>query len=153
MIGQDGQRYGPVDLTTLNNWVTEQRVTDRTWLEEAETGRRLLSTEVPGLVLVQSAPEPPSAPFQSPYGEPQQGSPYPRGYPYGQDNGQGDLTKSFVFSALGFLCCPVVFSVLGIIFANKAKEKGHPQSQTAFVLAIVSLVVGALVGVGFGIGR
>lgn len=187
VIHPSGQKYGPADLTTLNTWIQEGRVTVNTELEDEATGARLSAASLPGLVfgggpvIVQPQPQPqpgptfqtgptPSAtqgpttptygapqpgpsPFQNPpsYGQVPMNSPYQR-MPVGVDS-QGDFTKSIIFSALGVVCCPIVFSVLGIYFGNQAKVKGHPNGQLAFTLGIVSLVVGLMFGAFMGIAN
>ena len=102
-------------------------------------------------------PQQPQQPYQQPggYQQPQQGGyqqpqgPYtqPPGsnYPrpgFAGDDGSSDLTKAWIFGAIGFICCPIIFSVLGIYFAAQAKNKGNPTGQTAMIFCIVSLVAG-----------
>jgi hypothetical protein len=49
VLAQDGNRYGPVDVEGLRAWAGDGRLIPATQLEEAETGRRLAASEVPGL--------------------------------------------------------------------------------------------------------
>lgn len=81
VIGADGQKYGPVDLETLNSWAAEGRVNGATQIESAENGARGLASQVPGIILPQAAAPvytppastPPSAqPMQSAYVRPNQ---------------------------------------------------------------------------------
>lgn len=70
VIAPDGQKYGPAELTLLNQWVVEGRISSETLLEDATTGARMLATQLPGLALptapsippVQAAPPQPSPP-------------------------------------------------------------------------------------------
>lgn len=62
VIGATGDKYGPADLTILNQWAAEGRISATTELEEVETGNRLQATEVAGLVLPLMASEPVHAP-------------------------------------------------------------------------------------------
>lgn len=49
VVGTDGNKYGPTDITTLQQWVAEGRVTQSTLLEEVETGRQGYASTVPSL--------------------------------------------------------------------------------------------------------
>jgi len=62
VLGATGDKYGPADLTVLNQWAAEGRITAATELEEVETGNRLRATEVAGLMLPLTAPEPTPTP-------------------------------------------------------------------------------------------
>lgn len=175
VIGPDGRKYGPASVDTLNVWAREGRLLPNSELEDTVSGARLSASSVPGLVF--GAPQPGPTP-QQPYGQPTEnpyaqqqaqnpygpqqgnwsappgGSPYPRqGAPMYAADAQGDITKAFVFGAIGLICCPIVFSVLGIVFALKAKEKGHPTAQAALIFCIVTLVLGAVVGAIIGLGN
>ncbi|MER3495844.1 MAG: hypothetical protein C4320_02935 [Armatimonadota bacterium] len=57
------------------------------------------------------------------------------------------MTKAWIFGALGLVCCPILFSTLGIVFANNAKKKGHPQAQNALIFSIITLILGVTIGV------
>jgi hypothetical protein len=184
VIAPDGQKYGPADIATLNQWAAEGRLTPTTELEDASTMTRLSAASVPGIMFpggpaaappgaapgyqAPAAPQPgyqqpqqPQQPYQQPqqpYQQPQQpyqqpgpysqapGSNYPRQM-VGGDDGSSDLTKAWVFGGIGFLCCPIIFSTLGIYFASQAKNKGHASGQNAMIFCIISLVV----GIGFSI--
>ncbi|RYG28340.1 hypothetical protein EON81_28690 [bacterium] len=167
VIAQDGQRYGPVDLATLNQWTLDNRVVPTTTLE-GQDGQRLQASAVPGIVFpAGGAPTGPAGPAgSSPYGAPTGApggygapgvgasgyAPYPHagGMAFG-DNGQSDVTKAWIFGALGFFCCPVIFSTMGIIYGNNAAKKGHPQGKTAMIFSIVTLILGIIVGVSLNI--
>ncbi|MBX3111955.1 MAG: hypothetical protein KF857_08095 [Fimbriimonadaceae bacterium] len=137
----DGNRYGPADVSTLNQWLSEGRINANSMLED-EAGQSFAASQVQGLNLGYT-PSPIQQPsYQAPT------TPYPR-----QDNvmvgdgGKGDYTKSLVFSIVGVICCPIILSSLGIYYGNKAKQAGHPNGQLAVVLGVVSLIV----GIGLGI--
>ncbi len=49
VVGPDGNKYGPADVPTLQQWVGEGRVTANTLLEEEGTGRQGYASTVPGL--------------------------------------------------------------------------------------------------------
>jgi hypothetical protein len=82
VIGPDGNRYGPADVPTLKLWVSENRLTPQTMLEDVSTAQRMPASAVDGLFpplqfQQQMGPAPGSIPYQeNPYGQ-QPGSSYP----------------------------------------------------------------------------
>lgn len=130
VIADDGQKYGPADIPTLNQWAQDRRVLPTSMLEDAATGARVLASQVPGI----NFPPPAS-------GQPQGFQQYPRAN-FVTDNGAEEIKKAWIFGAIGLLCCPIVFSVLGIVNAVNAQKKGHPQATTALIFCICSLVIG-----------
>jgi hypothetical protein len=167
VIGPDGSKYGPADVPTLKQWAAENRLNPDAMLEDFNTGQRVAASQVPGIFEAGAPGAPvPSAPttttaqreqmsqqlpsgssgpslYDSPVGN------MPPGYyqRQGLDGGSKELTLSYVFSAIGFICCPIIFSVLGIVYAGKAGEKGNPSAGGARTLGIISLVVGIIIGV------
>lgn len=131
VISGDGQRYGPADIATLNQWITEGRLLPHQMIEDAATGVRMVATSVPGLVF----------PQQQPYHN------YPRDTgAWPGDDGSKDLTQAWIFGALGLVlgsCCCLfmVFPIMGIISANKAEQKGNRQANGARIFNIVVLVL------------
>jgi hypothetical protein len=71
---------------------------------------------------------------------------YPRNDYSDPNAGKTELIISFVMSAIGLLCCPCIFSVVGIVLGNMAMKKGNPNGKTAMILGIVSLVLGFVIG-------
>ena len=133
VIAADGQKYGPADLHTLNLWAQEGRVQMTTMLEDAATGQRTTANMVAGIIFPFSPPG--GQNFQQPNFQQAPGQ-------YLGDNGSNDINMVWIFSAIGFLCCPLV-GIVAIVFATKAQQKGHPQAQTALIVAILSLVLGS----------
>lgn len=153
VIAQDGQKYGPADVPTLAQWATEGRINPNTMLESMVDASRVPASSVPG-VIAQAAQT--SNPYANP---PATSNPYihTQAAPtanyqrpaYGvSDDGSADITKAWIFGSLAFVpCfCPLLFGILGIVFANNGRTKGHPKGQTALIFSIVGLVV----GIGFG---
>lgn len=163
VIWPDGQKFGPADIPTLNQWIQENRVTAHTELESADTGARLSAASVPGLMFPAASPDPMAAnptpnpvetTYASPYGgasapgtDPMQNNPYqyppqPSGYvrPAGTQDGQTEAIISFVCSGLG-LCCCCLLPIAGIILGNIAKNKGNPLGNTAMIVGWVVLVL------------
>lgn len=79
--------------------------------------------------------------------------PYQPPPPYQQpaDTGQTFIILGFIFSAIGLLCCPILFSTLAIVFGVMAKNKGNPLGVWVIGAGIVSLVLGIIIGVALGI--
>jgi hypothetical protein len=143
VIAADGQKYGPADVPTLNQWAQEGRLLTTSMLEDASTGERISATSVPGIMF----------PMGSPAGQNFQQPNYqqvPRAN-FG-DDGTSDITKVWIFSALSVFCC-FGFGIAAVVFANNAQKKGHPQAQTALIVAIICLIVSCGVGgVARGLG-
>lgn len=56
------------------------------------------------------------------------------------------IILGFVFAGLGFLCCPIIFSVAGIVFGIIAYSKGDKLGVWVIVASVVSLIAGAAIG-------
>ena len=126
VVAEDGQKYGPADVNTLNQWAQEGRLQPTSILEDVTTGARLHASQIVGINF-HIAPNPN---FQQPsYGQSSQ---------FIGDNGSGDITLVWVFSAASFLCCPL-FAIAAIVFAARAQQKGHMQAQTALIVAVLAL--------------
>src|SRR5689334_20616386 len=131
VIGPDGNRYGPGDVPTLKQWVAENRLTPYTMLESFDTGQRVPASSIAELFPVN--PQATTSHYEQ--------APMPAQYPrYGTyDNGSSELTWSFVWTALGYLCCPIICPAIGLSYANKAMAKGNPSAQGARIFAIVTM--------------
>ena len=145
VIGDDGQKYGPADVATLNGWIAEGRLLAVQQLEEEESGNRLAASAVAGLNFpIQSTQQfAPGQPYQQHYVRPDAN--------FG-DDGSKELKNAWIFGWLSLPCCGIVgivLAILGIQSANKAIAKGHPNAQGAKVLCIVSLVLTGIVLVSY----
>ena len=58
VLGDQGQKYGPADVATLNMWVGEGRVVPHTMLEDEVSGGQIAAASVPGLQFQVVAPPP-----------------------------------------------------------------------------------------------
>lgn len=154
-----GQKFGPADVETLNRWAQEGRLTAQSMFEDAATGQQMSAAQVPGLSIAAAAAAPaadpvvqapkPAAPQMPPMGESYSGPnrPYggsfnnpPTGYvPVGA--GEEDMKKAWIWLVVGFFCCYFIGPIVSLVYSNKAKQAGHPSAQTAFILAIVVLVL------------
>jgi len=158
VIGDDGQKYGPADLATLNAWIAEGRLLANTILEDSRSGARTPASAVPGLQFAPPAGggyqapgggyRPPQGGYQAPQGGyqapggPQFGTNYPRQQM--GDNGSGDITQAWVFAVLSLFCCGLIFGILGLNAAKRAEQKGNPGAQAAKIANIVCLSIWAL---------
>lgn len=125
VIGPNGETYGPADLPTLNQWVTEGRVTSTTILQEENGGARFAAPMLNGLNLPGSYVRP--------------------GDGFGaMDSGNADMKNAWICGILGFFCCGIVLGPVGLSYALKAKGKGHPQAVGAIVLCSIATVVSIL---------
>jgi hypothetical protein len=135
----NGQRFGPADVRLLNQWAQEGRLLPGSTLEDTSTRQRFFANQMPGLIFPQGAPGMAPGQWTQPPG-PMPYAQYQR--PLGMaDNGSGDLTASWVCSALSWVALPIVLSAVGLVMANKAEAKGNPSAQAARIFAMVSLAL------------
>ncbi len=133
LIADDGQKYGPVDLATLNQWAAESRVLPQHQLEVETTAQRVLASTVVGL----------NFPSQTGYAAPNQGY-YPRDQMMMGDGGASELKSAWIYGVLGLFCCPIFLSIMAIVYANKAKAKGNLNTVGPTVLGYIGLVLGVI---------
>ena len=144
VITDDGNRYGPAEVETLAGWIGEGRLLPTTLLEEEGSGARIAASAVSGLnfptpPMEVSGVAGPQGPAANPYSAPPAGGAAyqrPQAMQYG-DDGQKDVTTSWVLGVIGFFCCGFILAPIGIVYANKAKEKGNPNAQAPFIFNIV----------------
>ena len=144
VIGDDGQKYGPADLATLNSWITEGRLLPTQQLEDEASGMRLAAGAVQGLNFpVQSAAAQAVATQPGPTAGPYAGAqPYQQGYPragYG-DDGSEDVKKAWIYAIIGFFCC-IFLQIPALIFAGKAASKGNTKATAPKIFSIVVIVL------------
>lgn len=85
VLSKDGKKFGPADITALNQWIKEGRLSRDTELENAESGAKFRARDVQGLDFPASSPDlggndpilksadplaPTQAPHPSPGGQP-----------------------------------------------------------------------------------
>jgi hypothetical protein len=146
VIGDDGQKYGPADVATLNSWITEGRLLATTLLENEATGERVAAQALPGLAFdavgiptrIPPTATPPSGPGYSAYPRP--------GYTEDTSN---DMLKAWIFCVLGLCCCPIVFCSLGYLAGKRANEKGNPAGRTAMIANVVAGIISIVLGIAF----
>jgi len=171
VIAADGNKYGPVDLNTLNSWAVEGRVVAGTDIEDLTSGQTLKAASVPGIMLPGQVAPPPPGPYvqqQNPYGQPQPGpygqpgaqpggqwsqppSPYPRGM-----GGPGQRTsstesallwRSITYSALALIFfffvhgIGLIFGAYAIMYAGRLQSTGHKAGIPALAVSIVVMLI------------
>ncbi|MCS6950501.1 MAG: DUF4190 domain-containing protein [bacterium] len=139
VIAHDGNRYGPADIETLQQWVREGRIAPNTTLEDEYTGTQIRANLLPELShLFPTAPPPPSGVVSQP-------PPMPRsaGTP------SGEATAALIFGILGLICCPV-FSIASLILGKQEMNRidqglsaveGRGLAQAGYILGIVALAI------------
>lgn len=60
---------------------------------------------------------------------------------------------AWVFGSLGLLCCPIVFSTIGIVYAIQAKNKGNASGNAALIFCICTMIAGMVVGMALNLAR
>ena len=152
VIGDDGQKYGPADVPTLQAWVNEGRLLPTQQVEAEDSGIRSAARAVNGLVFPVESTGPagpgPGIPQGSPYGSPQ--SSYQNSYARGNqttygDDGKQDVTIAWVFLVISFFTCCMFLQIPAIIFANKAVDKGNPGGPTVRTACFVVLGLQVLI--------
>jgi hypothetical protein len=140
VLGDQGQKYGPADVATLNQWVAEGRVLATSMLEDETSGTRMAASAVRGLQF--AAPNPvlgnqgtqyqqpqqtqqpyqqPQQPYQQPqqpYQQPQQPQQYsnyqrPQQYYGGVEPGDAQFKRAITLSIVSMVFS-IVFSIAGI---------------------------------------
>jgi len=147
VIAHNGQKYGPADLPTLNQWASEGRVLPTTMLEDSVTGARGVAQGIPGLSFL---PPPAVSNLSGPFPSGTPRVPYVR-----TGDGSRQVTQAWIFGSLclvtiflfrsliipPLILIPVIFGALGVGAASRAEELGHPDARRAKVFCIVALVL------------
>ena len=134
VITPDGQRYGPADVSTLNEWAAQGRVLPEFIFEEETTGRRVAPMTVSGINWNVGQPGAYYPPASQNFYQPPMGGPAYMG-------GTKELSNAWTWAVLSFICCPVIGGILGVVYSIRARDLGNPGYRGPFILSIVSLVV------------
>lgn len=123
VVGANGELFGPADVPTLNQWIAEGRLLPTTMVQEELGGARFAASMLQGLNFpnVQSAAYPRMG-----------GVPMPN-----YDNGASEIKNAWILGIVGFFCFGIILAPLGLYYAIKAKQKGHPQAVGAIVLCAI----------------
>ena len=144
VVADDGNKYGPADLPTLNQWAQEGRVLQTHMLEEETTGRRVAATSVPGLNWTAGGP----SPFESAQGAP--GQPFQGYYQRpGYSNTSNDklLKEAWWCAVLSLICCGLVFGAVGLRKSLQLKDMGDSRYQGPMIVSIIGLALSLIGGI------
>jgi hypothetical protein len=170
VVHPGGQRYGPADLPTLNQWAAEGRLVPDTPLIDAASGAQLFARDVSGLFFPMTAGQSPgsSAPTMMPgptvgtplggYRPPKQtNAPYTPNFipqtPLSGSGGRGmppAITAAYVASIIGIVvacCVPFLTVIAGIIaigLGASANSLDPGRARGAIWLGIGTTVMGVL---------
>jgi len=169
VIWSDGQKFGPADVDTLNQWIIEGRVTPETELESVATMARLSASSVPGLVFAQAAPsgpdlqvptddlvqtttaDPGPSTFSSPYGvqetpsenqpanSPYQYPPDPTGNPYPRSDGGSQNGQT---EAIISIVCSVLGLCCCCLFPIAGLVLGYMSKNKGNQLGNTAVIIG-----------
>lgn len=138
-----GNRFGPADISLLNEWAAQGRIAPNTVLIDESTGVQLVATQLQGLALPMHPPG-----FAAPMGS--QAAYPPGSTPFGSAPGRAidgswEATTSMWLSGVSLLLClcipllGIFPAIAGIVYAKGALRKGAATGSTAMVLAIGAL--------------
>ena len=138
VVGSDGNQYGPVDLITLKQWVSDGRVLPNTQVVDNLSNRTLIASQMPELGMMSV-----SNPYAGTAAPPQNFSQYPR---YGE-GAPVYQQKTKLWGILGWLGLALVLAALtdygGLIISGwnifdaiQAKARNDPKSGLCFAVAI-----------------
>ncbi len=141
VISPDGQKYGPADVPTLNQWIIEARLNSTSMLED-EAGSRLVASAVSGLNFPMQPP-PTAAHSNYPRVGPQGAAPI-----YQQvDTGGSEATRSIVLGGvsivLGFIFAyaGLATGIYGVIAGVGGLTKGSKKAYIGLALSIIGIVM------------
>ena len=118
VIGEDGELYGPADITTLNDWIAQGRLAPTTMIQEEFGGARFAASLLAGLS------------FSPNYVRPGTG----------RDPGDQEFKMAWIMGVAGLLCCSLC-GPIGLAYAINAKKKGHPNATAPIIFcAIISVI-------------
>jgi hypothetical protein len=158
VLDAQGNRYGPVDLPTLNQWVRDGRIVPATQILVESTQRVVPATMIPGLNLNLAPGHGGPLMPQPPYAGPQRPAMPPGPAPYAggplfnpridAGGGEEEYKKSLIYSSVGgalaFTCVAplgLILALAGLHFAHESHLDGHQSSRVAYAVAIIALIV------------
>lgn len=146
VIADDGNRYGPADLPTLNSWIQQGRLLPQTTLENAATGVQSKANMTAGLVFAAVPPTFSAAPPA------RSATMYSAAPPQRVSDGK-DYKQALGSIGLGILAIVCVFTIGigGLIFGVPAIRVGYSAvSNDENYVGVVGIVLG-IVAIGLWI--
>jgi hypothetical protein len=127
VIGPNQELYGPADVPTLNQWITEGRLTPTTTLQEEQGGARFAASMITGLN------------FPANYVRPGMGTPYAA-----VDDGSQEMKTAWICWIVGIFCFGIILGPVGLFSAIKAKNKGNSQAVGGIILCSITTGLSAI---------
>jgi hypothetical protein len=125
VISPDGQRFGPADLDTLNQWSREGRIGPPTLLQAETGGATFAASLLDGLSFPAAAIPPSFANYQRTSG-------------LTTDDGSKDLRQAWIAGILSpilsFMC---IFGLAATLFGFGAGLKAKQKGQAAWIYPII----------------
>ncbi len=155
VLGDQGQKYGPADIPTLNQWIAEGRIVPHTMLQDEASGGMIAASTIPGLLFLPTA-----SPVSSNYPRYNQAPQY-QAPAYTSSSGSSDngpITLAFAMALVSpilsfFLPIGGLLTAMwGIRSAIRAKDNGHPLGVIAIVACGVAIAFWGFIRIA-GIGR
>ncbi|HJP82632.1 MAG TPA: hypothetical protein VJ835_03930 [Fimbriimonadaceae bacterium] len=116
VIGANGELFGPADIPTLNQWIAEGRVLPTTMVQEELGGARFAASMLTGLAF---------------------SAQYPRAQSFGNQyvqDGATEMKNAWTYGIIGLFCFGIILGPVGLFYAIKAKQLGHPQAIGGIIL-------------------
>ena len=130
VIGATGELYGPADIATLNQWISEGRLQPTTMIQEELGGARFAASMLAGLNFAATYPRMSGTGFR----------------PQNVDDGASEMKNAWIYGIIGFFCFGIILGPIGLFYAIQAKRKGHPQAVGGII--VCSIVIGfSLLGI------
>jgi hypothetical protein len=149
VIGADGNKYGPVDKPTLQQWAAEGRVMPHSEVHDVATGVQGPAGQIPGVFGVAPAQPPPAQSPNpgTPYAQPTYQA-YPRqNASYPSQESSGPLWGIIIRCALAFVSFFVlggfgfIFGGYALYYAVQLKSAGSKYGTLALVIAGITMAI------------
>lgn len=123
VIGEDGQLYGPADVSTLNQWISQGRLAPTSMIMEELGGARFAASLLKELHFPSN---------------------YPRTFGTASvQPGDGEVKTAWILGVVGLACCSLC-GPIGLVYAIVAKRKGHPKAVGPIVFCAIVTIVSIL---------
>ena len=145
VLGDQGQKYGPADILTLNQWIIEGRIVPHTMLMEEVSGGQIAAASVAGLefpVVPHGTMGMPPGRAVMPGYQPIQLTSFS-----GPAPGVSDFRLALAMGVISLVVTfPIHFlgifvALAGVRAAVRAKNFNHPLWTPALILNIIALIV------------
>ena len=137
--GADGQKYGPAELTELQQWRAEGRILPETLIEPEVGG-----DPFPARTLAELFPDEQQ---RQTYGQADWSyAPYPHPEKP-SNNGHSQAMAAWILGAVSICVCPVGLGAVAIYMATQAKAKGHHQGNLLVGYTIACLAIGIVLAI------